>query len=538
MVHPVQMGKRTRMSFARIEEALAVPDLIEVQKNSYKSFLKEGLREVLADVSPITDYSESLILEFIDYSLDDAPKYTVDKCKERDATFAAPLKVKVRLTNRETHEIKESDVFMGDFPLMTENGTFIINGAERVIVSQLVRSPGAYYAREIDKTGTALYSSQMIPNRGAWIEYETDGNDIIFARIDRARKLPMTTLLHAIDVDGRFETDEAIIDLFGSDPRVMATLARDAAMVDEQGNLRMKTRRNQALIEVYNKLRPGEPPSVDSATSLLNALFYDPKRYDLAHVGRYKYNRKLSLCDRISNRKAAEDIVHPYTGEIIVAKGEVIARETAKYIQNTGINSVFVVVDDQPEPFRVLGNNFAFLKPFLQNYSAEMAARYDESVAPIRERVHVPTLLAVLKRVEEDGLELNQALKEAQKDLVPKHILNDDILASMSYHFGLFHGIGDVDDIDHLGNRRLRSVGELLQNQIRVGLSRLERVVKERMAIQDTEKVRPQDLINIRPVSAAIKEFFGSSQLSQFMDQPNPLAELTHKRRLSALGPG
>ncbi len=532
MVHPVHMGKRTRMSFARIEEALAVPDLIEVQKNSYRSFLKEGLREVLADVSPITDYSESLILEFTDYSLDDKPKYTVEKCKERDATYAAPLKVTVRLTNRDTHEIKESEVFMGDFPLMTEHGTFIINGAERVIVSQLVRSPGVYFSKAIDKTGAFLFSAQMIPNRGAWIEYETDANGVVFARIDRARKLPVTVLLRAMGV----ESDEEIIRLFGDDEHVAATLTRDAAALNDKGEPRYKSRRDQALIEIYNKLRPGEPPSVDSATNLINALFFDPKRYDLAHVGRYKYNKKLALALRIFNRAPVEDVVHPYTGEVLAAAGEPISREQAEAIQNAGINEVVVRVGERD--VRIIGNNFAFIKPFLENYSAELYAQYDEDEVRFSERVHIPTLIGVLNRVQEDGLPLGQALKEAAKQLVPKHVLVDDIIASVSYQFGLFSGIGEIDDIDHLGNRRLRSVGELLQNQIRVGMSRLERVVKERMAIQDLEKVRPQDLINIRPVSAAIKEFFGSSQLSQFMDQPNPLAELTHKRRLSALGPG
>ena len=532
MAYPVQMGKRTRMCFARIEEALAVPDLIEVQKKSYNNFLKEGLREVLADVSPITDYSESLILEFTDYSLDDKPKYTVDKCKERDTTYAAPLKVTVRLTNRDTHEIKESEVFMGDFPLMTEHGTFIINGAERVIVSQLVRSPGVYFSKAIDKTGAFLFSAQMIPNRGAWIEYETDANGVVFARIDRARKLPVTVLLRAMGV----ESDEEITRLFGDDERVRNTITRDAPSVNDKGELRYKSRKDQALIEIYNKLRPGEPPSVESATNLINSLFFDPKRYDLAHVGRYKYNKKLALALRIFNQIPVEDVVHPFTGEIIAPAGEAISREVAEAIQNAGVNMVRVRVGD--EEFNVIGNNFAFIKPFMQGYDPELLAQYDEAEIRFSERVHVPTLIKLLERVKEDGAPLNQALKEAQKDLMPKHVLVDDIVASVSYQFGLFHNLGEIDDIDHLGNRRLRSVGELLQNQIRVGMSRLERVVKERMAIQDIDKVRPQDLINIRPVSAAIKEFFGSSQLSQFMDQPNPLAELTHKRRLSALGPG
>ncbi len=529
MVHPVKQGKRTRMSFARIEEALGVPDLIEVQKNSYQHFLKEDLREVLADVSPITDYTESLALEFTDYTLDDTPKNTLEKCKERDQTYAAPLKVTVRLTNRDTGEIKESEVFMGDFPIMTDYGTFIINGAERVIVSQLVRSPGVYFSRAIDKTGAFLYSAQMIPNRGAWIEYETDANNVLYARIDRARKLPLTVLLRAMGV----ESDAEIIDLLGNDERVSATIARDSS---EDKSERFKSRREQALIEIYNKLRPGEPPSVESATSLINALFFDPKRYDLAHVGRYKFNKKLALAARIRGQEAAETITHPYSGEVLVEAGGRISREMAETIQNAGVNRVLIMVDGHE--VKVVGNNFAVLSDFLAGYDAELYREFDENAVKVRERVHVPTLVALLEKVKVDGSPLNEALKAAMNDLVPKHILVDDILASVSYQFGLFYGIGETDDIDHLGNRRLRSVGELLQNQIRVGLSRLERVVKERMAIQDLDKVRPQDLINIRPVSAAIKEFFGSSQLSQFMDQPNPLAELTHKRRLSALGPG
>ena len=532
MVHPVQMGKRTRMSFARIEEALAVPDLIEVQKNSYRSFLKDGLREALADASPIEDYSKTMYLEFVDYSLDEEPKYTVEKCKERDTTFAAPLYVTVRLTNRETHEVKESKVFMGDFPLMTEHGTFIINGAERVVVSQLVRSPGVYYSKAIDKTGMALYSSQMIPNRGAWIEYETDTNGVVFARIDRARKLPVTVLLRAMDV----QTDDEIYEKFGADERVKETIKRDAEQVKDNGEPRFLNRRDQALVEIYAKLRPGEPLSVESATNMVEGLFFDPKRYDLAYVGRYKYNKKLALSLRIAGRVAAEDVVHPYTGEVLAEEGKEISREQAEAIQNAGVNEVMVETDG--EPFRVIGNNFGFIKPFLAGYDPELLAQYDESCVSFHERVHLPSLVAALESVKNDGVPLNQALREASKTLVPKHVLRDDIISSVSYQFGLFYGIGECDDIDHLGNRRLRSVGELLQNQIRVGLSRLERTVRERMATQDPEKVKPQDLINIRPVSAAIKEFFGSSQLSQFMDQPNPLAELTHKRRLSALGPG
>ena len=532
MVHPVQMGKRTRMSFARIEEALAVPDLIEVQKNSYRSFLKDGLREALADASPIEDFSKNMYLEFVDYSLDETPKYTVEKCKERDTTFAASLYVTVRLTNRETREVKESKVFMGDFPLMTEHGTFIINGAERVVVSQLVRSPGVYYSKAIDKTGMALYSSQMIPNRGAWIEYETDTNGVVFARIDRARKLPVTVLLRAMDI----QTDDEIFEKFGADERVMETIKRDTAQEKQDGTLRYANRRDQALTEIYAKLRPGEPLSVESATNFFEALLFDPKRYDLAYVGRYKYNKKLALSLRIAGRVAAEDVVSPYTGEVLATAGEEISREQAENIQNAGVNEVLVQVEDKT--FRVIGNNFGYLKPFMQSYAPELYEQYDESCVSFHERVHLPSLIAAIETVRKDGVPLNQALREASKALSPKHVLRDDIIASVSYQFGLFYGIGECDDIDHLGNRRLRSVGELLQNQIRVGLSRLERTVRERMATQDPEKVKPQDLINIRPVSAAIKEFFGSSQLSQFMDQPNPLAELTHKRRLSALGPG
>ncbi len=532
MIHPVQMGKRTRMSFARIEETLAVPDLIEVQKNSYRTFLKDGLREALADASPIEDYSKTMYLEFVDYSLDEAPKYSIEKCKERDTTFAAPLYVTVRLTNRETHEVKESKVFMGDFPLMTEHGTFIINGAERVIVSQLVRSPGVYFSKAIDKTGMALYSSQMIPNRGAWIEYETDTNGVVFARVDRARKLPVTVLLRAMDI----QTDDEIYEKFGTSEYVVETIKRDAEQLKDNGAPKFQNRRDQALVEIYAKLRPGEPLSVESATGFVEGLFFDPRRYDLAFVGRYKYNKKLAISLRIANRVAAEDIVHPYTGEVLVNEGETISREQAEAIQNAGVNEV--MVQTESDPFRVIGNNFVYIKPFLENYDPELAAQYDESCAPFHERVHMPSLVAILETVKAEGIELNQALREASKTLVPKHVLRDDIVSSVSYQFGLFYGIGECDDIDHLGNRRLRSVGELLQNQIRVGLSRLERTVRERMATQEPDRVKPQDLINIRPVSAAIKEFFGSSQLSQFMDQPNPLASLTHKRRLSALGPG
>ncbi len=511
MVHEVQMGKlRKRMSFSRIDEVLEMPNLIEVQKNSYQRFLDTDLREVLADVSPITDYNGNLILEFVDYSLEE-PKNDVARCRERDMTYAAPLKVFVRLKNRETGEIKESDVFMGDFPLMTDHGTFIINGAERVIVSQLVRSPGVYFDVALDKAGKPLYSSQIIPNRGAWLEYETDSNDVLWVRIDRARKLPITVILRALGYGSNAE----IIDLLGEDERLMATIEKgDNATNQEEG-----------LIEIYKRQKPGEPASFESANNLFRALFYDPKRYDLMRVGRYKYNKKLSIATRINGHVAAEDIINPQTGEIMVTKGETIRLDVARAVQNAGVNVVSVEVEGMVR--KVIGNNFVDAANFLP---------FDPKDAGILEMVHLPTLREIMNSVEPD--QLFDAVKENVAALVPKHIIPDDIVSSVSYMLGLPYGIGFTDDIDHLGNRRLRSVGELLQNQIRIGLSRLERVVRERMSIQDSADVKPGDLINIRPVSAAIKEFFGSSQLSQFMDQPNPLAELTHKRRLSALGPG
>ena len=505
------MGKlRKRMSFSRIDEVLEMPDLIEVQKNSYQRFLDTDLREVLADVSPIEDYNGNLKLEFVDYSLDE-PKNTVERCRERDMTYAAPLKVFVRLTNRETGEIKESDVFMGDFPLMTENGTFIINGAERVIVSQLVRSPGAYFTMTRDRAGNQLFSSQIIPNRGAWIEFETDSNNILSVRIDRNRKLPITVLLRAIG----FGTDDQIRALLGDDERLEATLLRgDNANSQDEG-----------LIEIYKKQKPGEPASVESATKLFDSYFYDSKRYDLMRVGRYKFNKKLSLASRITGFASAEDIVSPVTGEVLAHAGEVIRASVAWDIQNAGINSVDLTIDGSTH--RVVGNKFVDASEYLP---------FDPKDVGINEMVHIEVLRQIIAESTEDTLQDN--LRANLSRLVPKHILPDDMIAAISYLVGLPYGIGKCDDIDHLGNRRLRSVGELLQNQIRIGMSRLERVVRERMAIQDAVDVRPGDLINIRPVSAAIKEFFGSSQLSQFMDQPNPLAELTHKRRLSALGPG
>ena len=509
MPHPVTIGKRTRMSFSKIKEIADVPNLIELQVDSYKWFIEEGLKEVFEDISPIEDYTGNLILEFVDYSLDDKPKYDIEECKDRDATYCAPLKVKVRLINKETGEIKEQEVFMGDFPLMTEKGTFVINGAERVIVSQLVRSPGVYYALERDKTGKKLISSTVIPNRGAWLEYETDSNDVVSVRVDRTRKQPVTVLLRALGIG----TDAEIIELLGEDERLTATLEKDNTKTVEEG-----------LIEIYKKLRPGEPPTVESASSLLNALFFDAKRYDLAKVGRYKFNKKLALCYRIMNKVSAEDVINPETGEVFVKAGEKISYEVAKNIQNAGVNVVTLLVEDEKN-VKVIGNNFVDIKSHVD---------FD---IDIKEKVHYPTLKEILDTYSDED-EIREAIKSKMKELIPKHILLDDIIASINYEFNLFYDIGNIDDIDHLGNRRIRSVGELLQNQVRIGLSRMERVIKERMTVQDMEAITPQALVNIRPVSAAIKEFFGSSQLSQFMDQNNPLSELTHKRRLSALGPG
>ncbi len=512
MVHPVHMGRNTRMSYSKIDEVLDMPNLIEVQKNSYKWFLEEGLREVFRDVSPIMDYTGNLILEFPDYKLeDDNPKYSVEECKERDTTYSAPLKVKVRLINKETGEVKEQEIFMGDFPLMTENGTFVINGAERVIVSQLVRSPGIYFSAKLDKTGKQLFSTTVIPNRGAWLEYETDSNDIMSVRIDRTRKLPITVLLRALG----YGTDLAITELLGDDERILATIQKDNAKTTDEG-----------LIEIYKRLRPGEPPTVDSATALMNSLFFDPKRYDLAKFGRFKFNKKLSIASRISGFRSAEKIVNPLTGEIMVGEDELIDRQKAEEIQDASINSVYITVEGKK--IRVFGNGTVDLKAFVN---------FDISETGISERVRYDILKKMMDENQSEE-ELKKALKENRDTLVPKYITVNDIIASVNYLIHLNYGVGNHDDIDHLGNRRLRCVGELLQNQFRIGLARMERVVRERMTIQDIDIVTPQALINIRPVAAAIKEFFGSSQLSQFMDQTNPLAELTHKRRLSALGPG
>ena len=511
MVHPVKLGKNTRMSYGKINEVLEMPNLIEIQKDSYQWFIEGGLQEVFDDISPITDYAGNLVLEFLDYSIHkDEAKFNVAECKERDATYAAPLKVKVRLINKETGEIKEQEIFMGDFPLMTPSGTFIINGAERVIVSQLVRSPGIYYEMQNDlKTGKELFSATVIPNRGAWLEYETDVNDVFHVRIDRTRKLPVTTLIRALG----YSSDAQINELFGYDDKIIATLEKDTTANTEE-----------ALIEIYKKLRPGEPPTVDSARSLLYSLFYDGRRYSLAKVGRYKFNLKLGIAKRIRNQTLAEDVINPYTGELMETAGTVMTRDKAEELEAAGINEVWL--DMEGKKVKVFSNHMVDLKAFV-----------DFDVPKITEKVFFPVLKELMDEHEDDE-SLKKAIEEHADQLVPKHIILEDIMASINYCVNLAYGLGDTDDIDHLGNRRIRAVGELLQNQFRIGLARMERVVRERMSVQDLDIVTPQALINTKPVISSIKEFFGSSQLSQFMDQPNPLAELTHKRRLSALGPG
>ncbi len=515
-VKPVQVGKNVRMSFSRIDEVLDMPNLIEVQKNSYKWFLDEGLKEVFKDVSGITDYTGNLVLDFVDYKLDvDKPNYSVEECKERDATYAAALRVTARLLNKESGEIKESEVFMGDFPLMTESGTFVINGAERVIVSQLVRSPGVYYKMEYDKTGKELFSSTVIPNRGAWLEYENDANDVFYVRIDKNRKIPVTVFIRALGLG----SDEEIREYFGDDDRINATIEKDPCKNMEE-----------ALFEVYRKLRPSEPPTIESAQSHINGLFFDARRYDLSRVGRYKYNKKLNLAGRITGQQLSRPIVNPLTGELMAEEGQVVSRELAKEIDDAGVSVAYVTVNERE--VKVISNGMVDIQKFV-NFDA--AAECD-----INERVRFSVLAEILGECGDDEEALKDAVRSRKDELIPKHIIIDDIFSSINYMNCLAVGLGTVDDIDHLGNRRIRSVGELLQNQFRIGFSRLERVIRERMTLQaqDLEVLTPHSLINIRPVVAAIKEFFGSSPLSQFMDQTNPLAELTHKRRLSALGPG
>ncbi len=514
-VKPVKVGKNTRMSFARIDEVLDMPNLIEIQKKSYQWFLDEGLKEVLKDVSGITDYTGNLVLDFVDYKLDsDKPNYSVEECKERDATYSAALRVTARLLNKESGEIKESEVYMGDFPLMTDSGTFVINGAERVIVSQVVRSPGVYYKMDYDKTGKELYSTTVIPNRGAWLEYETDANDVFYVRIDKNRKLPVTVFLRALGLG----TDEQLHDFFGDDNRINATIDKDPCK-----------NREDALFEVYRKLRPSEPPTIESAEAHINGLFFDSRRYDLSRVGRYKYNKKLALAERLTGQELTRPIANPDTGEVMAEAGSVVSRELAAQIDNAGVMQAYIKVGDKE--IKVISNGMVDISKYV-DFDAK-------AECGINERVCFKVLREILDSCHSDD-EIKEQFRERCDDLIPKHITIDDIFASVNYLNCLAEGVGNVDDIDHLGNRRIRSVGELLQNQFRIGFSRLERVIRERMTLQaqDMEVLTPHSLINIRPVVAAIREFFGSSPLSQFMDQTNPLAELTHKRRLSALGPG
>ena len=511
MVKEIKHEKCSRKTFSKIGDSIDIPNLIKVQKDSYDWFIQEGLGEVLKDISPIVDYSGNLVLEFLDYYMEEKTKYTEEEAKERDATYATRLHVKVRLINRETGEIKEQEIYLGDFPVMTDSGTFIINGAERVVVSQLVRSPGCYYATEFDKSGKRIYTSTVMPIRGAWLEYETDGNDIFYARVDRTRKIPVTTLLRALGI----VTDEQISELFGDEEKIKATLQKDP----------IKTQ-DEALIEIYKKLRPGELPTADAARNLFNGLLFDPRRYDLAKVGRYKFNKKLSLATRITGKIAYEDIADPETGEVLVEKDNMITEDVAIAIQDTGINVVNVNVNGKKVV--VIGNGTVNIHSILPDV--------DLSDLHIKEMVNYEVLKSIIDTTEKD--KLHDTIKERIDELIPKHVTTEDIIGSISYLLNIDHGIGYIDDIDHLGNRRIRCVGELLQNQFRIGLTRLERVVRERMTLQDLDIVTPQSLINTKPISSSIREFFGSSQLSQFMDQTNPLSELTHKRRISALGPG
>ena len=514
-IRPIKTGKSFRMSYSRQQEVLEMPNLIEVQKDSYQWFLDKGLKEVFDDISPIADYNGHLSLEFVDFTLcEEDAKYTIDECKERDATYAAPLKVRVRLYNKETDEINEHEIFMGDLPLMTKTGTFVINGAERVIVSQLVRSPGIYYGIAHDKFGKKLYSATVIPNRGAWLEYETDSNDVFYVRVDRTRKVPITVLIRTLGVG----TNAEIIELFGEEPKLLASFGKDTSENYQEG-----------LLELYKKIRPGEPLAVDSAESLITSMFFDPRRYDLAKVGRYKFNKKLLLKNRVSGQILAEDAVSAITGEVVAEKGTKITREIADMIQNAAVPYIWVEGEETSRNIKVLSNMMVDLQAVVDIDPAEVG---------VTEQVYYPVLAGIIEESAGDVDEMKRLIKRDLHDLIPKHITKEDIFASINYNMHLEYGMGNDDDIDHLGNRRIRAVGELLQNQYRIGLSRLERVVRERMTTQDQDGISPQSLINIKPVTAAVKEFFGSSQLSQFMDQNNPLGELTHKRRLSALGPG
>ena len=522
MLTPQKLGKNVRMSFSRVGEAIEMPNLLEVQKKSFEWFLRDGLREVLDDVSPIVDYSGNLIIEFVDYSIDPKTQYPVEECKERDVNYAAPLKVRVRLTNKETGEVKESEIYMGDFPMMTDNGTFVINGAERVIVSQIVRSPGIYYGDAIDKTGKHMHTATVIPYRGAWLEYETDASDAFFVEIDKTRKIPITVLVRALGV----ESDADILAMFGDETLIKATFEKDeCATLAAENNT---TLGEEALKEIYKKLRPGEPPLVESAQILINNLFFDPKRYDLAPVGRYKYDKKLDVAGRIVGHKLAEPAVNPFTGELVCEAGVTLTREMAREIEKNCVNEVLLALDDGTT-LKVFSNNTT---------EPENLLGFDLRDCGINEKVRTVVLREILEQCGGDVDAVKAEAKKRIHELCPKHITKDDIFASINYLIGLSHGVGSFDDIDHLGNRRMRCVGELLQNQLRIGFSRMDKIIKERMTVQDGTELHPQNLINIRPVVTAIREFFGSSPLSQFMDQNNPLAELTHKRRLSALGPG
>ncbi|MCR5652543.1 MAG: DNA-directed RNA polymerase subunit beta, partial [Ruminococcus sp.] len=518
VIKPVKFGKTERMSFAKIDEVIDMPNLIEVQKRSYQWFLEEGLKEVFHDVSGITDYTGNFVLDFLDYELDtEHPNYSVIECKERDATYSAPLRVRARLLNKETGEIKENNVFMGDFPLMTDSGTFVINGAERVIVSQLVRSPGVYYKMEHDKTGKEMFSSTVIPNRGAWLEYENDVNDVFYVHIDKNRKVPITTFIRALGLG----TDAEILDYFGDDARIKATIEKDTTKSVEEG-----------LLEVYRKLRPSEPSIIESAQIHINNLFFDPHRYDMSRVGRYKYNKKLGISGRLSGRILAEPVADPITGEVLANRDQTVDRELARKIENAGVKVVYVRVPERDNKIvKIISNGMVDISGYV-DFDARKECGINENV--------VFTLLQEILEEAENEEQLKEMLREKKEELIPNHITVDDIFASINYMNCLAEGVGNTDDIDHLGNRRIRCVGELLQNQFRIGFSRLARVIHERMTLQnqDVESMTPNTLINIRPVTAAIREFFGSSPLSQFMDQNNPLAELTHKRRLSALGPG
>ncbi len=547
-VNEQKLGQNTRMSFSRTRRTpLELPNLVEVQTKSFKWFLEEGLMEVLRDVSPITDYSGNLSIEFLSFSLDQKPKYPVEECKERDVNYAAPLKVNVRVTNKLTGEVKQTDIYMGEFPLMTETGTFVINGAERVIVSQIIRSPGMYYSSDIDKTGKRTYAAQVIPYRGAWLEYETDINGVAYVRIDKNRKMPITMFIRALGIepksadmlegdkisrsdDDKFDflidTKEDVYNIFGEDPILVATFEKDES--DDIAEHNRSHASLEALREIYKKLRPGEPPLADTALQLINNFFFDAKRYDIATVGRYKYNEKMAISSRITGRKLAEDAISPITGELVCEAGTVLTRELALDIEHAAINEVVVELENG-DHVKVFSNN---------TIEPEYILGYDLKDCGVSEKARVAVLLELLEKYGDDVEGLKAEATSRIAELCPRHITKDDIFATINYLIGLSHDIGKVDDIDHLGNRRIRSVGEQLQNQMRIGFARMDKIIKERMTTQDNEKLTPQALINIRPVATVIREFFGSSQLSQFMDQTNPLSELTHKRRLSALGPG